>query len=206
VVLAVVAQIPRKIIPNVIIVGMTGVGKSTVGEELSKLIGFGLWDIDKKVERAERRKIAQIFKDQGEDYFRQRESEMIASIRGILNHVIVVGAGALENRTNLEALERLGYMIWLQADVPDIVRRFVMKPDELRARPLLQEAVNIENKEERSKFLRTTIESFFEKRKMFYAHAQEILWTSYSTPESNAHLIKQRLISNPGVQLPDHSV
>ncbi|MGE0172159.1 MAG: shikimate kinase [Oligoflexales bacterium] len=187
-------------------VGMTGVGKSTVGEELAKLIGFGLWDIDKKIERAERRSIAQIFKEQGEDYFREQESAMIASIKGVLNHVVVVGAGALENRTNLEALERLGYMIWLQADVSEIVRRFIMKPDELRARPLLQDAVNIENKEERSAFLRSKIETFLERRKMFYAHAQEVLWTSYSTPESNAHLIKQRLISNAGVQLSDHSV
>jgi shikimate kinase len=183
----------RKKVSNVILVGATGVGKTSVGEELAKLIGFGFLDVDAAIEQMQGKKITEIFNEGGEAYFRDLESRFLAGVQGILNHVIAVGAGALASEENLSLLKKMGYIIWLQADAAEVVRRLVMKPDELRARPLLAEAVLIEDRAEREKFLTKTMENYLKLRSKGYEQADQVLVTHYSTAQTTAHLVKNSL-------------
>jgi shikimate kinase len=183
----------RNKVSNVILIGATGVGKTSVGEELAKLIGFGFLDVDAAIEQMQGKKITEIFNEGGEAYFRDLESRFLAGVQGILNHVIAVGAGALASEENLSLLKKMGYIIWLQADAAEVVRRLVMKPDELRARPLLAEAVLIEDRAEREKFLTKTMENYLKLRSKGYEQADQVLVTHYSTAQTTAHLVKNSL-------------
>lgn len=184
----------RSKVPNVVLVGGTGAGKSTVSYLLAKLLGFGVIDLDDLIERYVGKPIGQIFQEKGEFGFRDLETEVIDDCSNVLNHVVVAGAGALENEKNLEKLKKLGPLVWLATPIQEIVHRFVMKPDELRNRPLLKAAVEIEDKEERIKFLESKLEEMMDRRKGLYEQADLSLTFSYGTSEVCAMSIKSMLL------------
>lgn len=183
----------RKHITNIVLVGGTSSGKSAVGLQLSRLLGFGFIDVDDLLEQRMGKSIAEIFQDQGEWGFREAEKHLIQSLEGITNHVIVAGAGAVENAENWENLKKLGKVIWLNTPLSEVVRRLAMSPDELRKRPLLGEAVNIEDKAEREKFVHRKLEDLMTRRWDFYKKADFIFENGYSTIETSAHLIANML-------------
>ena len=92
----------RTIFRNIIIVGATASGKSTVGYQLSRLLGLGFIDLDKWIEQ-KGKTITEIFEQSGEQYFRdlEKNDKELSSIR---NHVIVPGAGAIEDEDNWRML------------------------------------------------------------------------------------------------------
>ena len=65
---------------NIIIVGATASGKSTVGYQLSRLLGLGYIDLDEWIERKEGKTITEIFEQSGEEYFRELEKKMIREL------------------------------------------------------------------------------------------------------------------------------
>lgn len=183
----------RKHVQNVLLVGSTSSGKSTVGLQLSRLLGFGFLDVDVEIERRSGKTIEEIFREHGESGFRELEQQIIGGLQGIANHVIVVGAGAVENPENWEKLQKLGVIVWMDTPLNEVVRRLAMSPDELRKRPLLADAVNIEDKGEREKFIHRKLDALMEQRRDFYKKADLIFENSYSTVESSAHLIANML-------------
>ena len=86
----------RKQFPNLVVVGATASGKTTVAYQLARLIGFGVLDLDDWIEKKQGRRIEDIFAQEGEAAFRQMETEALEAIGGILNHIIIPGAGAVE--------------------------------------------------------------------------------------------------------------
>lgn len=187
-------QLNRSKIPNIVLVGATGSGKSTVASQLAQVLGFGVIDIDEAIEERSGRKISEIFKKEGLEGFRRAETRVIGEISDILNHVVVPGAGALENNKNFEALKKLGPLIWLATPTSEIVNRLLMKPDELRQRPLLAHVVEVENKDERAKALFKIIDEKMAGRRAAYAKADMVLESRHSTSEINAMLIKTMLV------------
>jgi shikimate kinase len=187
-------QLNRVKIPNVVLIGATGSGKSTVASQLAQLLGFGVIDIDNTVEKRAERKISEIFKNDGQEGFRNYEAQVIDEISDILNHVIVPGAGALEREENVTKLRKLGPLVWLATPTIEIVNRLVMKPDELRVRPLLANAVDIEDKDERAKFLCKIIDENMHDRQTLYSQAELTLGSCHATSEINATLIKSMLL------------
>jgi shikimate kinase len=108
---------------HIVLVGMMGAGKTTVGELLARELGRPLLDTDRLVEEKESRSIAEIFSHAGEAYFRQAESD---AIREAVSHppaVIATGGGALLREENRVRLAGDGVLIWLQADLETLMRR-----------------------------------------------------------------------------------
>jgi shikimate kinase len=100
----------------IVLVGLMGAGKSTVGRRLASLLGGDFADSDSEVERAEGRTVAEIFARDGEAWFRQCERRAIARLVAGPAKVIAVGGGAFaDGQTRALVLER-GIVVWLDAD------------------------------------------------------------------------------------------
>jgi len=186
----------RLAVHNVILVGGTGCGKSTVGFQLSRLLGFGICDIDQVIELRSGRKIPEIFRELGELQFREMESAIIKEAESIKNHVIVAGGGAIERDQNWQLLRGLGPVVWLATPLTEVVQRLVMNPDQLRQRPLLSEAADIEDRGERERVVTAKLDELLQKRMHRYEEADYSLTCSFATQETCAQFIKSILLEH----------
>ena len=118
----------------VVLVGMMGVGKSTVGRKLAHLLGVSFFDADDEIEEAAQMSVSEIFERFGEAYFRDGERRVIARLLESAPSVLATGGGAfVQPETRALILER-GIAIWLDCDVPTLVARVTRKD----TRPLLR--------------------------------------------------------------------
>lgn len=118
----------------VVLVGMMGVGKSTVGRKLAHLLGVSFFDADDEIEEAAQMSVSEIFERFGEAYFRDGERRVIARLLESAPSVLATGGGAfVQPDTRALILER-GIAIWLDCDVPTLVARVTRKD----TRPLLR--------------------------------------------------------------------
>ena len=128
--LALLARINRPLV----LVGMMGVGKSSVGRKLAHHLGLSFADADDAIEEAAHMPVADIFTQFGEAHFRDGERRVIARLLETPGQVIATGGGAfVQPDTRRMILER-GIAIWLEADVDTLVER-VARNDK---RPLLR--------------------------------------------------------------------
>lgn len=120
---------------NIILIGMMATGKSAVGKELAVKLGRTYLDTDLLIEQKTGMTISGIFKNHGEEYFRDQESEVIAGLknypRGSL--VVATGGGAVIREENRLKLSRAGLLIHLKASPDEIVKRALKEG----GRPLL---------------------------------------------------------------------
>lgn len=119
---------------NIILVGMMGAGKTTIGKALSVLLNKDFVDSDHEIQDRTGVKIPVIFEIEGEAGFRKRESEVLADLVKKRNMILATGGGAVLSRENREALRQNGVVIYLRASVNDLYRR--TRHD--KNRPLLQ--------------------------------------------------------------------
>ena len=126
-------SIPRS--PNIIVIGLMGCGKSTVARIVSGMIGFRSVDTDHLISDEAKMGIPRIFEREGEEGFRKRESAALRSLLGKRGHVIATGGGIVTQPHNLILLKQLGFIVWLDAAVPTLVRRTASSND----RPLLRD-------------------------------------------------------------------
>jgi shikimate kinase len=118
----------------IVLVGMMGVGKSTVGRKLAQLLALPFADADDEIEQAARMSVSEIFDNFGEPYFRDGERRVIARLIEGEPRVVATGGGAfVQPDTRALILER-GLAIWLDSDVKTLVDR-VRRKD---TRPLLR--------------------------------------------------------------------
>ncbi len=110
-----------------------GTGKSTVGKILAKKLKMGYVNTDEIIEEKEKKKISQIFEEDGEDYFRKKEREVIKDISKDNHQVIDLGGGAIIKEENLKDLRKNGLIICLTASLEEIMKR-----TEEEERPLLK--------------------------------------------------------------------
>jgi shikimate kinase len=108
---------------NIYLVGFMGTGKSTVGRALAKRLDRVFKDLDDLIEEKENKKIAEIFEEKGEEYFRKIESEVINEISRKENFVIATGGGAVVNKENYKRLKESGVLISLAASPEEIYER-----------------------------------------------------------------------------------
>jgi shikimate kinase len=178
---------------NVILVGGMGAGKSTVGWLLARMIGYGFIDIDRAIERQERKSVDQIFEAKGEAYFRQLERETVESLSGIRTHVIAVGGGALSDDQSWELLSRMGVHVWLNPPSTELARRLAADEAALARRPLLADLLGHKDKEMRHKLLSERISALVGNRADRYKLAQLVVTDSFSTPEATARTVRAAL-------------
>ncbi len=120
---------------NLVLIGFMGSGKSTVGRELHSRLGYELVDMDTVIEQREGRPITRIFEENGEDYFRDLETALLAELCEAPGprKIISTGGGVVGREANRELLRKMGYVIWLHAPVDVIYERTSRNRD----RPLL---------------------------------------------------------------------
>lgn len=121
--------------PNIIVIGLMGCGKSTVGRIVANMVGFQFVDTDQLICDAAQCSIPRIFENEGEAGFRVRESAALRSLLGSRGHVIATGGGIVTQPHNLALLKHLGYVVWLDASVNTLYRRTSGNND----RPLLND-------------------------------------------------------------------
>ncbi|QIF00887.1 shikimate kinase [Roseimicrobium sp. ORNL1] len=119
---------------NVILVGLMGSGKSTVGRMVAHSLGFGFADTDHLITDAAGQTIPEIFAAEGEEGFRVRETAALRSLVGRDGMVIATGGGIVTRPENLPLLKQLGFVVWLNADPNTLHRRTAHSHD----RPLLK--------------------------------------------------------------------
>lgn len=132
-----IEALARRIDRPVVLVGMMGVGKSSVGKRLAALLHCPFFDADDEIEKAAAMTIPEIFAAYGEDYFRDGERRVIARLMEEADghRVIATGGGAFVNpETRALILER-GIAVWLDSDVDTLVERTARKDN----RPLLKQ-------------------------------------------------------------------
>lgn len=124
---------------NIILVGMMGAGKTTIGKVLSNSLCKIFVDSDHEIQKRTGVKIPVIFEIEGEAGFRKRESEVLAGLSEQRNIILATGGGAVLSAENRRLLRKSGIVIYLRASVNDLYRR--TRHD--KNRPLLQTTENL---------------------------------------------------------------
>ncbi|WP_018132417.1 shikimate kinase [Effusibacillus pohliae] len=118
---------------NIYVIGFMGTGKTTVGQALASRIGWAWIDMDQELEKREGRSIADMFAENGEDYFRKRESELLEELAGCHRLLVTTGGGIVLRPVNRERMRQTGCVISLTADKQAIKNRVSQQA----GRPLL---------------------------------------------------------------------
>jgi len=119
---------------NIVLVGMMGSGKSTVGKLIASELTYDFLDSDSMIEEKEKRSINDMFEKDGEGYFRKVESEVIASLTEVEKAIISTGGGVILNHQNVERLRTNGMIFLLNGDADTLYNRLYNNADD---RPLL---------------------------------------------------------------------
>ena len=134
-----VARIAGRIDRPVVLVGMMGVGKTTVGRKLAQMVDLPFIDADEEIERAAQMSIPEIFAQYGEAYFRSGERRVIARLVGLGGKedrkVLATGGGAFVDAETRGLILERAISIWLDSDVDTLMDRVGRKDN----RPLLRQ-------------------------------------------------------------------
>ena len=145
---------------NIILIGMMGAGKTTVGKLLAKHLGKTFVDCDEEIQRRTGVTIPHIFDIEGEAGFRQRESAVLEELMQRRNIVLATGGGAVLSPQNRSILRQSGVVVYLKSSVHDLWQR--TRHD--HNRPLLQTADP-----------RAKLQELYEQRDPLYAEIADIL-------------------------------
>lgn len=148
---------------NVVLIGLMGSGKSSVGRLVSQKLGFGFADTDTIITENAGMTIPEIFALEGEAGFRKRETEALRSLSGKQGMIIATGGGIVTQPENIPMLHQLGYVVWLNANPKTLLHRTSYSDD----RPLLRNA----NPE-------ATLSDLLEARKALYQDACDLRITT----------------------------
>ena len=141
---------------NLVLTGMMGVGKSTIGKNLAKKLSFRFIDIDKIIEHEEGSSINLIFKNRSEKYFRLLEKKITLRQLKKTNAVIALGGGAFLNNSIRSKVKDLCISFWLDVNTNLLIKRL----NKSKKRPLLYK-----------KNLAETINKIYLERKKTYGEA-----------------------------------
>ncbi len=119
---------------NLVLTGFMGTGKTAVGRELSRMLDMKIVNIDTEIELSQKMTINEIFKNYGEEYFRNIETGLIKKFSEKENVIISTGGGAVLREENMELLRKNGVIFCLNASPATIFERTSRSGD----RPLLK--------------------------------------------------------------------
>jgi shikimate kinase len=125
---------------SIVLVGIMGAGKSSVGRRLAARLGMPFVDADTEIEKAADMSIPEIFAKHGEPYFRAGETRVIARILDGGPQVLATGGGAFMNAETRAAIRAKGISVWLRAALQVLSKRIKRRND----RPLLKGADPVE--------------------------------------------------------------
>ena len=119
---------------SIVLVGMMGAGKSSIGRRLAGRLGIPFIDADTEIENAAGMSIPEIFEKHGEPYFRAGEKRVIARLLDSGPQVLATGGGAVMDQNTRDLIHIKGISIWLKADVDVLIKRTKRRND----RPLAE--------------------------------------------------------------------
>ncbi len=156
-----------KEILNIILIGMPGSGKSTVGKILAEATCRDFYDTDKIIEESTGRKISEIINTDGEAAFRKMEAETIKDLGSKTGLVIATGGGCVTTRSNLPFLRQNGYCVYLNVPLNDL---------DVKDRPLSSD--------------KYALLRMFNQRHPIYASLSDVTIQRRDTPQETAEAIK----------------
>lgn len=121
---------------SIVLIGMMGAGKSSIGRRLAKRLELPFVDADTEIELAAGMTITEIFEQHGEPYFRAGEARVLARLLDQGPQVLATGGGAFMNAGTRELIRARAISVWLRAELDVLMRRIRRRAD----RPLLQTA------------------------------------------------------------------
>ena len=174
---------------GIVLVGLMGAGKSSVGRRLAKRLGLTFFDADQEIEAAAGCSIEEIFSRHGEEAFRTGERQVIARLLHGEPHVLATGGGAFMDPETRAAIAENGVSVWLKAELPILLERVLRRDN----RPLLKQG-------DPEQILR----KLMHERDPIYAQADVTVTTGEGPHEKVVEEIvmsKQRLRANGGTHL-----
>lgn len=156
---------------NVILIGFMGAGKSTVGQRLADRMSRRFVDVDAVVEAQAGMSVADIFDKEGESGFRRREAAAVRAICQERGQVVATGGGTVMNRDSLRRLRAAGTVVWLRADLDEMLSR--AQAEGRRPRPLLQRSLS-------------DIRALYANRERVYGLADHVIDTGAKSPDEVA--------------------
>lgn len=170
---------------TITLVGLMGVGKSSVGRRLANALDLPFRDADAEVEAAAGRSIPDIFADLGEAAFREGERRVIARLLEDPPHVLATGGGAFMNPETRALIKSRSISVWLKADLEVLARRVSRKEN----RPLLAGKDPLE-----------VLQAQAAARYPFYAEADVVV----ETGDAAHHVTVDQVIQAMTAHLQDH--
>ena len=153
---------------NLVLTGMMGVGKSTVGKNLAQKLSYNFVDIDRTIESREGSTINLIFKNKSESYFRKLENEISLEKLKKKNTVISLGGGAFLNKSIRRKIKNTSVSFWLDVDVSELIKRL----KKTKKRPLLY-----------NKNLNVTVNKIYLERRKTYSEADFRIKCNFLGPD-----------------------
>ena len=169
---------------SIVLIGMMGAGKSSVGRALARRTGLARLDTDEEVATQFGLSVAEIFGNYGEEKFRDAETELLRGLAPDRGAVITTGGGIVLRRENVERLKGLGTIVWLNASEGTLFERASRR----NTRPLLQ------NSNPRAIFS----ELFRQRRPLYQAAAEFEIDTSSLDHEQVAEVILTKIEESAG--------
>jgi len=163
---------------NIILTGFMGVGKTSVGTQLAKDLGYTFVDTDTLIEADQNMTITAIFAKHGEPYFREIEEKIIQEVTQKENQVVSTGGGAVIRDMNRDAFKKAGLVVCLTAS-PEVIYGRIRHETH---RPLLQTPDPT-----------AKIKELLESRARFYAQADVTIDTAEKSVDDVIKTIKERI-------------
>lgn len=173
-----IGHIARRIDRPVVLVGLMGAGKSTVGRRFAEMIDGGFVDADEAIEHAAQLKIAEIFEQYGEPFFRDGERRVIARLIREAHGVIATGGGAFMNAETRALILEHTIAVWIDCDVETLVERTGRR----NTRPLLKNGDP-----------REILTRLHDEREPFYAEAHLRVPSNNGPHAATAHAILEAI-------------
>lgn len=107
---------------NIYLIGMMGSGKTTVGREIARQLNYRFFDTDRTIEAIATKPIAEIFKQEGEPYFRKLETKVLAELSVYTRSVVSTGGGIIQEQMNWSYLQQ-GLVVWLDVELEILKKR-----------------------------------------------------------------------------------
>ena len=121
---------------NIVLIGMPGAGKTTVGRELAKAMGIQFYDLDQLIQEKTAKTIQSIIIYDGEDAYRELEYEVVRELLSKESGVIATGGGTVLCDKTVRLMSETGFVVFVQRDVKQILDDL-----DLEIRPLLKETI-----------------------------------------------------------------
>lgn len=173
---------------SIVLIGLMGAGKSTVGRLVAARLGRPFRDTDAVVEHVAGATVAELFATEGERGFRDREAAAVRDVAALRGQVVAVGGGAVLRSANVTQLRSTGDLILLEAD-PSALAARLAAADEGDARPLLHDAD-----------VAATLRRLWAERDAAYrAAAGHLIDTTERTPEEVAQDVLEWARDVPGL-------